>query len=113
MFIRMKSIVDHSGFFYIEFTCISLAALLWTNLPGVSWHPILLVIATVLSLLGFGFSIYYFLNSIWDIEPHLYQLYSQLGMSWIWSRSAIIQESIQPDDIVGIAAITLPFSVAL
>ncbi len=69
--------------------------------------------AIILSLLGFGISIYFFLSNNWEVQPVKVQLLSQIGIAWMRIRPNLPLESIHPNDIAGIAVIALPFSLAL
>ena len=69
--------------------------------------------AIVLSLMGVGISIYFFLSNNWEIQPLKVQLLSQIGIAWMRIRPNLPLESIHPNDIAGIAVIALPFSLAL
>jgi O-antigen ligase len=46
--INMKRIVDHSWFVPAEFICITLALMLWSNFPALSWQPLLVSITPIL-----------------------------------------------------------------
>ena len=180
----MKRIIDHPGFFLFEFSCITLAVVLWKifprlnllplliaitplllritarrspftrtpfNLPiaifvmtagvgiwaayqpEVAWNKFLFLItailfyyllarqpadnlwiaAFVLSLIGFGISIYFLLSNNWEVQSQKFQIISQIGIAWMRVRPNLALPGIHPNDIAGIAAITLPFSVAL
>jgi hypothetical protein len=50
----MKRIVDRSWFLLTEFTCITLAVILWSNFPGLSWQPLFVAIAPVLVRIAAG-----------------------------------------------------------
>ena len=180
----MRRIVDSLWFLIIEFSCITLAAFLWKNIPGLSWQPLIIAIAPIilrtivgrspltrtpfdipisiflftaavgvwvayqpagaftkfwlilasilfyyllarqpadnlwkisgaLCLLGCGISIYFFLSNNWEVQPQKFRLLSQIGIAWMQVRSNIRWVAIHPNDIAGIASLTLPFSLAL
>lgn len=180
----MKHILDHSWFLPTEFFCITLAVILWSTFPGLSWQPLLVAIApilmhiaagrsplvrtpfdipigiflltagvgvwvayqpasawikfwlvltsillyyllarqpadklwtaaAVLCLLGFGISIFFFLSNNWEVQPQKFQLLSRIGTAWMRVRPNLNLEAVHPNDIAGIAGLTLPFSIAL
>ena len=180
----MKRIIDSSWFWIVEFICITLAVLLWSNFPGLSWQPLIIAIAPILQritagkapllrtpfdipiaiflltaligvwvayqpaiawskfwillasilfyyllasqpihnlwtvavilcLMGFGIGVYFFLSNNWEVQPQKFQLLSQIGRSWMQVRPNLGLVAIHPNDIAGIAGMTLPFSLAL
>ena len=50
----MKRIVDKSWFFLIEFLCITLAVVLWSKIPRLSWQPLLVAIAPLILRISAG-----------------------------------------------------------
>ena len=180
----MKQIVDHTWFLLIEFTCITLAVILWSNLPGLSWAllfvalvfillrlvagksslvrtpfdiPIAIFLITagigvwaayqpaialikfwlilsagllfflltklpkhylwwvagILSLLGIGIGIFFFLSNNWDVQAQKFQLLSQIGSAWMRIRPNLRLAGFHSNDVAGISGLTLPFSIAL
>ena len=180
----MNQIVDHTWFLLIEFTCVTLAVILWNNLPGLSWAllfialvfillrlvtgksslvrtpfdiPIAIFLITagigiwaayqpaialikfwlilsagllfllltqlpkhylwwvagILSLLGIGIGIFFFLSNNWDVQAQKFQLLSQIGSAWMRIRPNLRLAVIHPNDVAGISGLTLPFSIAL
>jgi O-antigen ligase len=180
----LKRIVEHPWFIFIEFSCITLAILLWSKLPGLSWQPLLIaiaplllrisagrlplvrtpfdlpiaiflltaalgvwaayqpaaawlkfgllltsvlfyyllsrqtvdnlwIVAIILCLLGFGICIYFFLSNNWEVQSQKFRIISQIGIAWMRIRPNITLVGIHPNDIAGIAAMTLPFSLAV
>ena len=69
--------------------------------------------AVMLSLLGLVLSVYFFLCNDWEAQPQKFILISQLGEAWMRIRPNLNQISLNPNDIAGIAVLTLPFSFAL
>ena len=70
-------------------------------------------VSIVLSLLGSGISIYFFLSNNWQIQPQKFAFITQIGTAWMRIRPNLILETIHPNDIAGISVIVLPFSLAL
>ena len=180
----MKQTVDHTWFLLIEFTCITLAVILWNNLPWLSWEllfvalvfillllvtgksslvrtpfdiPIAIFLITagigvwaayqpavalikfwsilsagllfllltqlpkhylwwvagILSILGVGIGIFFFLSNNWDVQAQKFQLLSQIGSAWMRIRPNLRLAVIHPNDVAGISGLSLPFSFAL
>ena len=70
-------------------------------------------VAVILCLMGFGISIYFFLSNNWEVQPQKFQLLSQIGVAWMRIRPDLGLVAIHPNDVAGIAGLTLPFSIAL
>ena len=71
------------------------------------------VAAGILCLMGFGNGIFFFLSNNWVVQPQKFQLLSQIGMAWMRVRPDLGLEAMHPNDFAGIAALALPFSLAL
>jgi O-antigen ligase len=69
--------------------------------------------AGIISLLGFGIGIYFFFSNNWELQPQKFILISQVGIAWMQIRPDINLVSINPNDIAGIAVISVPFSIAI
>jgi len=67
----------------------------------------------LLSLLGLGISIYFFLSNDWEAQPQKVFVISQLGEAWMRIRPDINLVNVNPNDIAGIADITFAFSFTL
>jgi O-antigen ligase len=107
---------------------------IWTSYqPAVAWTKFWLLIAAILlyyllsrqpvdnlwkaagiiSLLGLGIGIYFFFSNNWELQPQKFILISQVGLAWMRIRPDLNLVSINPNDIAGIASITVPFSLAI
>ena len=70
-------------------------------------------VAIVICLMGFGISIYFFLSNNWEVQPQKFQDNKPDRYGLDAGSTKLTLESFHPNDIAGIAAITLPFSLAL
>jgi O-antigen ligase len=69
--------------------------------------------AGILCLMGFGMCIFFFLSNNWEVQIHKFQLLSQIGIAWMRVRPDLGLQAFNPNDLGGIAALTLPFSITL
>lgn len=180
----IESWIDTAWFYYLELSCIFLAAVLWSKFPGFNWQPLLIAIAPLviritagqypikstpldipiflflltagvgiwaayrpenawikfwlilasilfyyliarqnvnhlyhtaglLSLLGLGVGVFFFLSNNWEEQQVKFQLISRIGEFWMQIRPDFNLIALHPNDVAGIASIAVPFSLAL
>lgn len=66
-----------------------------------------------LSLLGFGLGIYFIITNNWGLHTQGYGPINQIISQWIKIQQNFLPYSIHPSDVAGLAAFTLPFSIAI
>ena len=70
-------------------------------------------VSVILSVLGLVVSIFFLLSNNWLVELQKFQFITAIGIAWMKIRPDLGLESLIPNDIAGIAAMTLPFSIVL
>ncbi|MFZ0544432.1 MAG: O-antigen ligase family protein [Candidatus Promineifilaceae bacterium] len=88
------------------------AVLIFYAVVSQPWKNLWLL-ADLLTLLGVGVGFYFLMTQDWQTQPAKIQFINQIGLRWMSIRPALHADSIHPNVAAGLAAIILPFPLAI